>query len=279
MNHRTILTTLLLVSVAALASSARGQQNNGLTLDQKLKLALANNPEIQVAEAKVAQAQAEYRIVRLKVTQQVLELHNDLDSQRRLVGSTATELEQTRRMFQAGFQTDVAVSKVEQSLIQAQNRLAQIEAQRRYVLGTDAVDNPRADSSSNPRRRRRPEIPAEFVEHLAIPVEVRFAGSTLVDVIDAFADRVDGSGLQTAMKFVIDESSFSDEFGSLEELTVTLDKGEVTLRSALSMIADSTPVRFVFRDYGILVTTESRVIMMNGATIPSDIPALGSGRE
>ena len=96
MDNRTIAT--ILCAGLALAIPAAAQRE--LSLDQKIGQALALHPEILMAQAKVHQADAELRIARLKVTQQVIKLHAQQEAQRRLVASMYGEVQRARVLYE-----------------------------------------------------------------------------------------------------------------------------------------------------------------------------------
>jgi hypothetical protein len=105
-------------------------------LEQMLELALKNNPDLRVAEAKAREADAEVSRTRLAVTQKVVLLYNGIEAARANVQLAEKQLERLRRLAAQGLGVDqVATDEGEVKLRQAKADLAKLEAEVPYLLG------------------------------------------------------------------------------------------------------------------------------------------------
>src|SRR6266851_3115371 len=68
-----------------------------MSLDELLTLALKNNPDLRVADAKVREAEAELNRVRLQVTQKLVTLRNSIQAATSTVKEAQTRLDRTQR--------------------------------------------------------------------------------------------------------------------------------------------------------------------------------------
>jgi hypothetical protein len=104
-------------------------------LDKDLAAALSNNPDIQVAEAQLQEAQAELNRVRLGVMQKVAALRIDIDAQKRLLEATEEDYARTRALIESGVvpQGEVQASAV--ALEKARADLARLEAELSAMKG------------------------------------------------------------------------------------------------------------------------------------------------
>src|SRR6266851_8230131 len=73
-----------------------------MNLEELLTLALKNNPDLRVGDAKVREAEAELNRVRLQVTQKVVSARNAIKSQETKVAAAAKALERVRQNAEKG---------------------------------------------------------------------------------------------------------------------------------------------------------------------------------
>jgi hypothetical protein len=106
-------------------------------LEEMLAEALKNNPDIRVAAAKVAEADAELIRTRLQVTQKIVTLYHALDAQKKMVESLEAKLRRQRMANQSapGSISNEELEAVEQLLTAAKAKLAELEAQMPALLG------------------------------------------------------------------------------------------------------------------------------------------------
>jgi hypothetical protein len=105
-------------------------------LEQMLELALKNNPDLRVAEAKAREADAEVSRTRLAVSQKVVTLYNSIEATRANVQATEKQVARLRDAVARGVGVDHAtLDEAEAKLRQAKADLAKLEAEVPYLLG------------------------------------------------------------------------------------------------------------------------------------------------
>jgi hypothetical protein len=104
-------------------------------LEQMLELALLNNPDLRVADAKARAAEAELRRMRLTVSQKVVLLYNNLEGTRATVQLLEKQLARFRELQKSGVVPENEVTEVEAKLILAKTDLAKLESELQYLLG------------------------------------------------------------------------------------------------------------------------------------------------
>ncbi len=104
-------------------------------LEQMLELALLNNPDLRVADAKARAADAELQRMRLTVSQKVVLLYNNLEGTRATVQLLEKQLARFRELQKGGAVPENEVTEVEAKLILAKTDLAKLESELQYLLG------------------------------------------------------------------------------------------------------------------------------------------------
>jgi hypothetical protein len=105
-------------------------------LEQMLEVALKNNPDLRVADAKAREAEAEVARTRLAVTQKVVQLYNNIEAARANVQFAEREYSRVRELFTKGVGVARAeLDEAEAKLQQAKANLAKAEAELPYLLG------------------------------------------------------------------------------------------------------------------------------------------------
>jgi hypothetical protein len=117
-------------------------------LEESLAQALANNPDVRVAEAKLREAEAELNRARMQVMQKVSEQNNKLEPARQIARSAADYVEYVKRL--GGAVARVEVIKAEDELVKAKAEVARIEADLNALLGRV----PGAKAEADPTIRR-----------------------------------------------------------------------------------------------------------------------------
>lgn len=239
------------------------------TLDEMLDLALRANPDILVAEAKLRQAQAELNQAHLKVAKEVLSAYSQRKMQELTVKTLSEDLENVRKRISVGTASTDEERKAALAEAEAQAVLSAGEGTLRYLLGLGGKlelpeGKPEAKpEKAEPQRLRRPPIPERFREVLEKPVHLQFENLSL-DKIIAQVQAEAGSDLSFILNPRSDWLALSATMNFAKELP---------LRTALLAIHDQFgDFCFVFRDYGILVSTENDARQISGAVIPSDVP-------
>jgi hypothetical protein len=255
------------------------------SLADLLAEALKSNPDIRVAEAKLQEASAELERSRLKVTQKVVAAYHGLQAQKAEVAAAEAGLARAMQLFKTGAR---AISKAEldaarQQLLLAKAKLAALEAELPYLLGKQALQ--KEDKALAERYRRLlylyniklaqrawgdeetvvdPLTRQRFLRALQPPrgtvadklkkaldkaVPLKFEKMPLNEVLQFLEDKVKG------VSFHIVSSK-----RGMEKKLISLDLKEVPLGAAIQAIQDSAPgLRFVVRDYGVLVTWENKL--------------------
>lgn len=241
------------------------------SIEEMIAAALQSNPDLLVAESKVREAEAERNRARLQVVRQVITLRQSLQSQRDTVA-------RLRALYQTG-------SVQQETLSAALAALADLEAQVPYLLGKlpqeagqpqGMLPGPlwlkadvggvgslhfgvgRASGGEITVYHKFKSDPPEG----AIADSIRKAAEMLTDVefIDTpLKECLQFLGEQLNVKFIIDDKAF--EAAALSTtVPVTLQVSRLPLGAVLQAMEDlDRPLRFVVRDYGILVTTDAAV--------------------
>jgi hypothetical protein len=105
------------------------------SLEEMLKKALKDNPDIRVAEAKVREADAELNRTRLQVTQKVLAFHHSRESQKAIIKVAEDDLQRIQKLEASRAVSQEEVKQAQQRLSVAKAKLAEIEAEMPYLLG------------------------------------------------------------------------------------------------------------------------------------------------
>src|SRR5262249_49568033 len=110
-------------------------------LEEMLEQALRHNPDIQVAEAKLREAEAELNRTRLLVAQKVVALQANLDAARSNVAVAESRYKRVQELNKG----ERAVSAEEvmnaaAALQQAKAELAKLESETPYLTGKSPVD-------------------------------------------------------------------------------------------------------------------------------------------
>jgi len=236
-----------LAAILAEAAKPKGlPEVPAAALEEMLTIALRSNPEILQAEAALRKAQADLNQARLKATQEVIGAF--IERQRAPLDGPNAALD-------------------------AKARVAQTEAQLRYLLGLGGTVTSEGTVAQpvrpTPEPLRRPELSAEMKEVLAKEVTLAFEGepsdpntrgATLGDIIERLKD------FDSGLSAVIDNSVPFIKTATSVNLT------QKPLRALLLLLADRYKLCFVFRDYGLFVTTPERAVRMYAPTIPEDTP-------
>ena len=239
------------------------------TLDEMLDLALRSNPDILVAEAKLRQAQAELNQARLKVAKEVLSAYNQRRMQELTVKTLSEDLEMVRKRVSIGTSSTEEERKAALAQAEAEAVLSSGVGTLRYLLGLGSkLELPEEKPAVKPekpapQRMRRPPIPERFREALEKPVHLQFENLSFEKMIAQLQAEAGND-----LSFILDSSV---DFHALTA-TMNLQK-ELPLRIALLAIHDQfLGICFVFRDYGILVSTDNDAKRFSGAAIPPEIP-------
>jgi hypothetical protein len=109
------------------------------SLDDLLAEALRNNPDIQVAQAKLHEADAQLNRARLQVMQKIVAYHHNLEAQKAQVVAAEADFRRTKELAEKGLISEHLVHTAAANLTAAKSRLAEIQAELPYLLGKQPV--------------------------------------------------------------------------------------------------------------------------------------------
>ena len=231
------------------------------TLDQALAAAMQGNPEIAMAKAKLALAEAELSGARFETARKVVYLWGDLQTQKELLEMARHDFDRATRLHKAGSANEEDVNGVRKSLIEVQAKVSRTESELDYLISrgvAEAVSGGGVSAApATPRTMAAPlqlphGTPVERIrDALLTRTELNFIKTPLTDVVDYLKDR-------HKIEIQIDAKALSNA-GLKADMPLTIDLKLLTLANALLAMEDQTPeLKFVVRDYGILVTSLKR---------------------
>jgi BMFP domain-containing protein YqiC len=243
-----------------------------MSLDELLALALKNNPDLRVADAKVREAEAELNRARLQVTQKVVNARNAIKSQEANVAAAATGVQRAKQMSDKAVISREEVNAAQLVLVREKAKLTELEAELPYLIGKapqeggkDSVrdaayrafsqyfatsifvnDQLAATAAQQHFNAPRGTDAEKLRKALGKPINLRFEKSNLKDVL---AEMGDNQGVSFLVNINVKD---------LPEITLNLK--DTSLGGALQALEDITPgLRFTVRDYGILVTYKTQL--------------------
>ena len=266
-------------------------------LEEMIEKALHDNPDLRLAEAKLAEAEAELNKARLLVVQKVAAQYQAVEAQKAAVEGAAAELEETKTAYKAATISQSVVRTAEQKLIDAKAKLASLEAELPYLLGQqgegkidakiglwlDRIDISQPPKNADAEYLRRwyldviGRVPTAEEMATALP-KPGFQGPT-ADRIRAALDKpftyeAKGRGprigevilaLKDAFEkdnpgLLINVNSF-DKFRGDEDSPLPASRFDhVSFGAALEWIEDTLPgCRVVVRDYGIVLAPKDQL--------------------
>lgn len=260
-------------------------------LEEMIEQALKSNPDLSVAAAKVATAQAELTRTRLQVTQKVVALYYALEGQKAQVATLQVRLKGLQRLYKTKVVSEEEVAVAEELLRTAKAKLAEMEAEQPYLLGltrrrTDlALDRMTEDASVAAslrylayrqalsgvarehvlglRSRVKGKVADKLREALDRHVSVNFEKAPLGDVLELLKAKAPGVAIQTK-QMALDEK-------------VTGELKDVPLGAVLEWLEDTLSARFVVREYGLLFAPSG--ILPPGALSVHDFWKGGEAKE
>ncbi len=236
-------------------------------LEEMLGEALRNNPDIRVASAKLAEAEAELTRTRLMVTQKIVALQSEIAHHKAEVDYRQSQFERYRKLKENHAVEEKIVDEAYQKLVLAKAKLAAAEAELPYLLGkAHQLEHPMIIRDSKLSREALMYSASELVMNgfRARPPEP--SGPMAERIRKALNTRVkvdyEGISLAGALKDLDEKApglSFRDRSGR-GATRETLQFGEtLPVYAVLQAMEDYFGVIFVVREYGILVTVAKQV--------------------
>lgn len=244
-------------------------------LEELLVKALQNSPDVQVAEARLKEAEAALRQARLLVAQKTVDLQQTMNQKQAALSLIENRYKMAAKARSGGMMSNSEVTKIEEELAAQKAQIAQVEAQVNMLVGKFpvATEGPvHADAALTLFARARQASPLVGT----VSLDGGMGGGDLVpkrQPQSAMSDRL-RKLLNTNFKVPekIDQVSLLEMIESVRTATgapilthdigdfvVKIDfKGEVTLAAFFQMLCDTVPsLSICVRDYGFFVTTDA----------------------
>jgi len=248
---------LLATAVAVAQPPSPPKDESGKdSLEQLLAKALQQSPEVQVAEAKLREAEAVLRQTRLQLAQKLVETHNALESQRTQLAAAERALDRVQKLRQNGQissqELDNAVTGVQQS----KNQLSRYEAALNAMTGrlpAGASQWLRLEGVAAHANSPAEEPPHYRAPRAEMAGRMRTALNKIVKV-----KSFDGMPLSDIVNYAREQAGDVPMLINLQNMgdsNVRIDfKGDTTLGGLLQILNDVVPdLRVYVRDYGFLV--------------------------
>jgi hypothetical protein len=238
-----------------------------LSLEELISLALKENPDVKVAEAKLKEAEAEISRARMVVAQKMIAFHSSLVSARNQVADAEEKLTAILKLQEKKVVSQEEVKSAEVALAQKKSELARLEAELPYLLGQVRGQNydwKRLVPSPGEGREAKPftewydqlydlkshqsgasvdpAVADKIRKALNATITLKFQEKTLEEILDEFKGRMGVSFLDLLPREV-----------KSQKLTLSLSE-PVATGAALQALSDLTGLKFSVREYGILVT-------------------------
>ena len=242
-------------------------------LGEMLSTALRSNPEVLQAEARLQLAQANCNQARLKAMEEVIATFHEREKQEALIASHEEALERIERLMKVQQVDASAANESRRLLTEARAALETANARLRYALGLGGLSSEGiavglAGAQQIVAGQKRRELTPVEQELLKKEVPEGLAAKEIPEWFPALSDG--------RMRVVADDSAIQ----KLRTLDANQDlhfremmkASKQTLRSLLEAHADFAGICFVFRDYGVLITTPEKASSMLSPVIPEDTP-------
>jgi len=232
------------------------------TLDQAIADAMENYPEIVTAKAKLKLAEAELNGKRMEAAGKVIDLWGECRKQAELVNLARTQfgrVEELHKIGGAGGE-DAAYDAARKNLIEAEAKQSQMESELRYLI---RKAGPSVNQSCNSDVAKPVQVPkGPMVENVRRALSAPTALESIVDmpISDVCEYMKSLHGIEIQLDTVaLGEAGIDTEDNKPTTFKLTLNITRVSLGAALQAIDDKFPkLKFVLRDYGILVTSPER---------------------
>jgi hypothetical protein len=242
-------------------------------VEELLIKAFQNSPEIQLAEAKLKEAEASMRQARLNVTQKVIELQQALSARQSLVANEERALKRAQQLRESGQIPQIELEAITAELAKHKADLAQIESQVNMLTGKLPVASIQSNTTLFPQTFRFDlagggsgtgiggglgsgagigEPPAKRLPHGQMANKL----STLLGSPYRVPDASRGIPLTELISHVRDTTHAPILTKDVTDELVRIDfKGELSLGAFFQVLCDAAPDVSIFvRDYGFLIT-------------------------
>jgi len=263
------------------------------SLEEMLDTALKYSPDIKAAEAKVRDAQAELNRIRHQVATKVISLRNEVEATRKTIDHLETFRKISEEAYKKGAGSQLDLQSAQASVDSQKAKLTQLQADLDAALGKWKVSFGEIEGSILYSATPAGDLSAIFIGSDSAPVQVGQtvhtlnAFSKLGHMINVNANQAVQAPMAERIRSVLNKTVKLEEppaeqplkealesfrqkagidvpfrylLGNKAAEPVLLLKGELPVGAWLQVFEDSAPdVRFLVREYGILVTTRDRV--------------------
>jgi hypothetical protein len=261
-------------------------------LEDMLAQAMKNNPDILVAESKVREAEAKLTRTRLQVMQNIVALRHSIDAQKTAVKEAEVRYGRMKQLQGSAAVSAQVVEEAEQTLVREKAKLTALEAGLPYLLGqgpgrslaftpdgklVDSIwidmGNPRdtmlrhwqnyfhplvLDDNQGPARKLEGTISEKIRKARDKQVTLDYKNKPAQEVLEDLLRKIEGVPFRVVVK--VRDQPIDLQFKEPLSLAAALQ--------AWQDLAGGNDVRFVVRDYGILVTYNT--LLPEGATQLND---------
>ena len=197
-----VLTLAFAWSGQALADNFDWQQPGNKpapkTLDQALAAAMQGNPEIAMAKAKLALAEAELSGARFETARRVVALWGDFQNQKELLEMARQDFDGIMKLRQAGSANTGDIDRSRKSLIEVQAKVSRTQSELDYLIGRGVSETVSGGGSSAntatlhvvtaPLQLPRGPYVEQIRKALLAPTKISFIEAPLSDVVDYLKD-------------------------------------------------------------------------------------------
>jgi hypothetical protein len=228
-------------------------------LEQMLAEALKNNPEIRVASARKAEADAELNRVRLQILQRIVVLSDEIDAVRKSVEDAEQMLAEIEKQYHAGNAPFASVVQARSQLVTAKAKLAADEAELPYLLGKSpqgaaygtSVNEANTGSINIQTKHEIAKVEGSQAERirraLQMHIKADYKDVTFDAILKDLSKKVEGLSFRNLF-----------ERGAATNAKMNLQFEETLPVSAiLQALADETGCYFFVRDYGIVAVSRN----------------------
>ncbi|MAG57497.1 MAG: hypothetical protein CMJ83_14490 [Planctomycetes bacterium] len=248
------------------------------SLLREIERALKMSPEILLAQAKVAQAEAEVMQARLLVTQRVIALHRQKSTLTARLKTAKQRLTHAHGLHRKGLVGPSEVTKEEGLVVQVESELLGLGIEERVlrqgIPGLDVapgVSKARGPTIGIDAISGRSRATDELHSYLEAKVELNATSMDLAEAIDKAMAATRGTVSTSGAQEGPGARNIRVVYGNTVSNHTVTARISGTRRDALTAIADQCGLAFVIRPYGLLVTTRKQAAGYAAETIPDDI--------
>jgi hypothetical protein len=251
------------------AASSAGSQDLRSAIAQAMK----QNPDLRLAEAKLSEALAERDRVRLQVTRDLVRCYESMALAK---SSLALEFDGLRRiemLIKNGTQPTGSADPIRLLIAEKESQLRELMAERDYLMGKGSGEEAESAGSRAARgpgyfvgRRRvileRPELSEAQRALLGTKVRIEAPDQSIEDFMTLVSQALGDRGFTTV---------FDNDWIDESEMIEWRMKKDVSVQALFEWLSDrsSSPLAFVFRDYGVYVTSASAARSIDAPCFPA----------